>query len=245
MLTREELSETPIDFTMYQKEEDYLQHIVLSRIFSRTGSGFVFKGGTSLQKCFGLNRFSEDLDFTATEEFRRDVVEKALEEVGRYYPTTWDRKDNHASVTFRLKVQGPLYHGPLSLQTIRIEISLREQVLLKPVNRTITPLYTDLRPYTVLFMNPSEILAEKLRALMTRTKARDLYDVHYLIQKRVGFDGSIVKKKLEFYSIEYNETTLMERVNRLRPQWQKEIPALVRDVPDFDGAVAALQEYFV
>ena len=71
MLTRDDLSSTPIDFNLYQKEKDYLQHIVLSRIFSRIGSEIIFKGGTSLQKCFGLDRFSEDLDFTASENFSR------------------------------------------------------------------------------------------------------------------------------------------------------------------------------
>ncbi|AKA47948.1 hypothetical protein IX51_01300 [uncultured archaeon] len=211
MLTREELAETPVDFNLYQKEKDYLQHIVLSRIYSWAGTGFTFKGGTSLQKCYGLDRFSEDLDFTAAGEFKKESIEKSLEEVRRYYPATIEQKDNPFSVSYRLKIEGPLYHGPLSLQTIRVEISMRENVLLETINRTVTPLYGDLRPYTVLFMNPREILAEKIMALMTRTKTRDLYDVNFLIRKKVELDVSLVEKKLDYYSMKYDEEALMKK----------------------------------
>ena len=82
MLNREELQDTPIEFNLYQKEKDYLQHIILSRIYSRINSQLVFKGGTSLQKCMGLNRFSEDLDFTASKDFQPETIEHAILEVG-------------------------------------------------------------------------------------------------------------------------------------------------------------------
>jgi predicted nucleotidyltransferase component of viral defense system len=31
------------------------------------GTGFVLKGGTALMTCYGLDRFSEDIDFDATD----------------------------------------------------------------------------------------------------------------------------------------------------------------------------------
>lgn len=37
----------------------------------------------------------------------------------------------------------------------------------------------------------------------------------------------------------------MKRVGTLRSQWVKEIPALVKEVPDFDATVSVLREYFV
>ena len=45
MLSREELLDTPVSFNAYQKEKDYLQHIVLSRIYANTGNELIFKGG--------------------------------------------------------------------------------------------------------------------------------------------------------------------------------------------------------
>ena len=243
MLNREELIQTPIDFNLYQKEKDYLQHIVLSRIFSRTGSELTFKRGTALQKCFGLNRFSEDLDFTASENLSREKLERSLEEVGRFYPSSVSKSENNFSISYKLKIEGPLFHGPLSLQTIRIDISLREEILLAPINRIVTPLYSDLQPYLVIFMDPREILSEKIRALMTRTKARDLYDVYYMSQKNVKLDPHLVSRKLEFYLLEFNRDILLERVSRLKSQWVKEIPSLVGSVPDFDLVISALTQF--
>lgn len=243
MLNRGDLSKTPIDFNLYQKEKDYLQHIVLSRTFSRTGLGLTFKGGTALQKCLGLNRFSEDLDFTASENFSREKLERGLKEVDRFYPSSFTKSENDISLSYKLKIEGPLFHGQLSTQTIRIDISLREKVLLSPINRMITPLYSDLQPYMVAFMDPSEIMSEKIRALMTRTKARDLYDMYFLILKSVRLDLELISRKLEFYSMKFDKNTLNERVGRLRPEWEKEIPGLVRDAPNFDLVISTLTKF--
>lgn len=243
MLNREELIQTPVDFNLYQKEKDYLQHILLSRVFSRTSSELTFKGGTAIQKCFGLNRFSEDLDFTASKNLSREKLERSLEEMEKFYPCSVSKVENNASLNYKLKIEGPLFHGPLSLQTIRIDISLREEILLTPINRIVTPLYIDLQPYMVVYMDPREILSEKIRALMTRAKARDLYDVYYLSQKNVKFDLHLTSGKLEFYSLEFNRDILLERVGRLKSQWDKEIPGLVRNVPDFDLVISTMREF--
>jgi hypothetical protein len=44
-------------------EKDYFQDLLLLAV-SRESPGLVFKGGTALFKLHGLDRFSEDLDFT-------------------------------------------------------------------------------------------------------------------------------------------------------------------------------------
>ena len=243
MLNREELQDTPIDFNLYQKEKDYLQHIILARIYSRINSQLVFNGGTSLQKCMGLNRFSEDLDFTASTGFQSGIIEHAILDVGRFYATSYSRTKNENSMTYKLKIQGPLSRNPSSLQTVKIEISLRENVLLEPSNRIITPLYIDLQPYTVLFMDPLEIMSEKFRALITRRKARDLYDIYFLILKQTGLDLKLVNKKLEFYSMSFDSQVFLTRIKNLKYQWEKEIQGLVRSVPEFDEVISTVVKF--
>ena len=50
--------------TTQMVEKDTIQSIVLFEL-SKSGIPFVFKGGTSLSKCYGLiDRFSEDLDLS-------------------------------------------------------------------------------------------------------------------------------------------------------------------------------------
>ncbi len=53
---------TKTNYNLSQLELDYYQHLILSRLFEKFNT-ICFKGGTCLQKCYGIKRFSEDLDF--------------------------------------------------------------------------------------------------------------------------------------------------------------------------------------
>lgn len=66
MLSRAELEKfmSVLGFNIWQVERDYLQHLFLMLLSRHAGNELVFKGGTSLQKVYGLNRFSIDIDFT-------------------------------------------------------------------------------------------------------------------------------------------------------------------------------------
>ena len=45
-----------------QAEKDYVQTFIL---YQRYGRELVFKGDTALNKCYNLDRFSQDIDFTS------------------------------------------------------------------------------------------------------------------------------------------------------------------------------------
>jgi predicted nucleotidyltransferase component of viral defense system len=47
---------------MQVQERDYVQHLILWLLYSRSQE-LVFKGGTALRLVYGGNRYSEDLDF--------------------------------------------------------------------------------------------------------------------------------------------------------------------------------------
>jgi len=70
MLFKEDLQKlTKISgFNLWQTEKDYLQHLFLLFLSKEAKREFVFKGGTALQKIYGLNRFSIDLDFTLSDD---------------------------------------------------------------------------------------------------------------------------------------------------------------------------------
>ena len=70
MITKEDLKEygRTFGFNLGQAEKDYLQHIFLLFLSRNISNELVFKGGTALQKIYGINRFSIDLDFTKARE---------------------------------------------------------------------------------------------------------------------------------------------------------------------------------
>jgi predicted nucleotidyltransferase component of viral defense system len=242
MMTRTDLEKfkTVIGFNIWQLERDYLQHLALLLLSRHTREDLVFKGGTALQKVFALNRFSIDLDFTI---FRptssiatiKDNIVNDLTLFG--YATTSKHDTQNNSENFSLTISGPLYNGkPTSRAVIRLEISAREKVAMAPLRKEVTPIYTDIQPYAVLVMDMNEILAEKVRAIMTRNKPRDLFDTKFLLDKGCRPNIELINNKLSYYRMTFDLKQLKESVNSLKTAWQKEMPLLLTsEIPSFDS----------
>ena len=190
MLTRKNLASYKeiTGFSLGQIEKDYLQHIFLLYFYKKIKDELVFKGGTALQKTYGLNRFSEDLDFTMKFDMDIELVLKTVLTNMNIFgceSSTKKKKGDDIGDKYVIKIKGPLFDGAeQSHAYIRLDISKREKVVLPLKINTITPIYADLPPYTVPIMAPSEIMAEKIRAILTRNNARDIYDLWFLIQKK-------------------------------------------------------------
>jgi len=168
----------------YQQEKHYLQTATLAGVYAALADELVFKGGTALFFFYGLDRFSEDLDFTRFKQYDQAKLKTTLSDVLTVIHIIHEMKTKKslAGKTFKVKAQGPLYKGPLSESIISIEISERNDVVLPPDIKEIVPIYDDLRPFTVPVLKKEEILAEKVRAMMIRGKARDLYDISFLLK---------------------------------------------------------------
>ena len=248
MLTREEINANgPPGFSLGQKEKDYVQHWVLS-FLSRSGFKGVFKGGTALQKTFALPRYSEDLDFTLGEAELPDfgAVAAFLESAG-FAETAWKLKESEESLSAKMRTRGPLYNGKeLSECSVTLEFSRREKPVLEPTLANIRPPYTDLMPYAIRVMNAKEIAAEKIRALMTRESARDLYDLHFLARRGETPALSVINDKLGYCGKKYSAAEFKRRVERLAKPWEKELAAFVPQRADYELAkkevLAALQK---
>ncbi len=164
-----------------QIEKDYIQNIILKGLYEKASSAVVFKGGTALQKVYGLSRFSEDLDFTINADVLPEIDE-GLENASKYCDIMTDISSERITIgsltSFKLMI-----NGPLSIQRVTVYI-VNEHTSLDPIAVQIRPIYKDLQPYLVVAMDQREILAEKMRAILSREtkKARDLYDLHFMLK---------------------------------------------------------------
>jgi len=239
MLTEEELRkfEKVVGFNLWQIERDYLQHIVMMFLSREDEKGaLVFKGGTALQKAYGLNRFSLDLDFTAIEELLEGMHEAIAKDISLFgFPAEGSLEKKYESASIKLRIKGPLYKGSeRSICVIRLEISLREGIILPPDVREIVPVYYDLQPYLIKVMRPEEILAEKIRAILTRTRARDVYDLWFLLRRGVKMDTRIIKEKLRLVGLDFGKEDLLERIRGSERIWKHELSPLISSVPEFE-----------
>lgn len=147
--------------------EERLLHVQIMRAVARSFHDIpmVLKGGTALLLCYGLDRFSEDLDFDAPKKFNiRARVEKVLEQTTKAHSV---RVVKDTETVQRLKVH---YTGAVSDRLLKIETSFRT-----PPGPDHVIVIDGIRTYRV-----DALIEQKIHALENRTAARDLYDIAFL-----------------------------------------------------------------
>lgn len=218
MIDRQELTDLAreLSLTLNVVEKDYVLGWLLAGIAANeTLAGhWVFKGGTCLKKCwFETYRFSEDLDFTITEESHldedfllrtfRDISDWIYEESGIEIPAD--------QIKFKVSrfqggsyAEGRVYYvGPLqqrrNLARIKFDLTTKEKLVMEPEVREVHHPYSDrpaagIRVHCYCF---EEVFAEKVRALSERERPRDLYDVVHLYRHdEIRPDRSVVMQTL-------------------------------------------------
>ncbi|MBI4015823.1 MAG: nucleotidyl transferase AbiEii/AbiGii toxin family protein [Candidatus Aenigmarchaeota archaeon] len=224
-----------------QAEKDYIQNIILFILYQEYGNTLIFKGGTALKKCYGLNRFSEDLDFTCVGKVDTKKLESGLKRFGIEYEIETKEYENGLKII--LRITGPLYLGVRhSICNFIIDFSFRENVTLKPLIKTVGRFIEELPEFDVLVMDEREILAEKVRAIMSRTKARDVYDLWFLLEKGVSFDKELTDKKLEYYRESWSPGKFEKHLNLKEAIWNSELDPLIPMVPEFKSVKKSILE---
>lgn len=166
------------------------------------------KGGTAINlTIFNLPRLSVDIDMDFSENLlreemlsvRRQITERIVKYMAASGYTLSDRsKTYHALDSFVYTYQNA--GGMRDNLKIEINYMLRCHVL-PPLRRTVNLPWLQ-QELTVLSVDPPEIYASKIVALLDRAAPRDLYDIHTMIQYGL-FDQSqepILKKCVMFYS---------------------------------------------
>lgn len=209
---------TNIELVVY--ERDYLLSFILLAIsqVQPLADTIVFKGGTALRKCYFADyRFSEDLDFSALEQFAVEDLDANLTKMCALAATTiqqyepfeiaWARVPERAphpkgqqAVTIRGKF--PWHTHESTWSRVKLEISVDEKILRPPVQRRIIHAYEEPIEGQLLTYCLEEIVAEKMRGLLqwakkldekpfAKARARDYYDLWKILSSyREGLDLS-------------------------------------------------------
>jgi len=246
MITKEELRRISrmVGMKPHQQEKHYLQTLILRSLYSKFNP--IFKGGTALMFSYGLNRFSEDLDFTQSEKELdgQDIIETIIGDLEYIGIASSFRiiTDNAISFSFRIGAEGPLFTREIERCYVRLEISKREKVILDPRTFFIEGPYPDMLPFSTTILNPVEMIAEKIRAIVTRNRARDVYDLWYLMKdidlknksSMYPSMNSLVNVKLGYYNRKLDVDELERYIALKEDIWKAELtPILFGQLPDF------------
>ena len=185
---------------------EYLQHLFLSFLYQEKKSeALLFKGGTALRLVWRSPRFSEDLDFTGSKIFISQIeslMEAALEKV--------ESEGIKTDIEESKKTSGgylAIFHFKTDEYEsgIQIEVSLRAE----PKEAGVAALIqSDLIPaYTLMHLDQKRLVGEKIQACLTRAKARDFYDLYFILRSRMAFKETFSKDK----TLKVNLMAMIER----------------------------------
>ncbi len=201
MITQEQVSVLAKKYRINETVifREYLQLVFLQKLYQKTHSqNIFFKGGTAIHLIYQAPRFSEDLDFSITSsmpEFNAyiaTVLKRMEDEEG----ITWKERKSVAGKQFLLAAENILPYKTY----IALDFSFREKVISND-RSIIQTAYPVLFTSYVYHLSQEEVLAEKIRAVMTRKKGRDLYDLWYLLSKGTEVRQDMLRKKLAYYEI--------------------------------------------
>lgn len=185
---------------------------VLGQITAATAPsrGFVFKGGTALNKVYigKTQRFSEDLDF--------DVSVADVGELRRFCTELAAKIKGYEISGFR-QVKGTLqfycaYETPLGGKDhVRVDVAAKEIITEKPlaVNPAVSE-YTQRSVAGFYVYSLEDLVARKIHALCTRTEGKDVYDVHNALPL-CGSLGGAIGKMLESEGLKESPEAFLEK----------------------------------
>jgi predicted nucleotidyltransferase component of viral defense system len=192
---------------------EYCQAVTLSAMARhKHAAHFVFKGGTCIRFLYGGDRFSEDLDFTIQNldpDQAATTLTNMVNTIRDAGTITLKPKKSLAGKTFMLTWSTPIHKANI---TIKIDLSFREtdfQVEKSALTFLRYPIKSDSLIY---HYSTQTILAEKVHAIMNRTKGRDLYDIWFLIAMLTPLNIDLISKKMAFFGETFNKTLLIDRL---------------------------------
>jgi len=224
----------------WQEEKRYVQALIM---YAVSEWPLVMRGGTYLWFFHGLNRFSEDLDYTAAGRVDASRAEEVAEVLSLFgvVSTVKVLKDDEYTLTIRVAARGPLFKSEKDTCYVRLDISRREKPLLKPIPVRLDEPHYGLPLVYIRGMALEEVLAEKLRAVYVRGDPRDVYDAWHLCARlSVPLDLGLLREKLAFYGVELNVEKLLAAVRAAGRGWDMLRPLVFGALPEHSEVEEAL-----
>ncbi len=171
---------TKLQTTELNVRREYLQHLFLSYFYQQPLTDQVyFKGGTALRMLYNSPRFSEDLDFSSSLTDIHALEEAILGTLGEIARENVDVDIAESKTTtggYLAIIAFRVDQTPLSIQ---LEISLREG---EKRGEAVTIVSDFVPAYTIVALAREQLIDEKIRALLSRKKARDFYDLYFILR---------------------------------------------------------------
>ena len=173
---------------------EYFQQLFLSRLYQEKGSdSLLFKGGTALRIIWQSPRFSEDLDFTGV-----NITVKGIETLMEGALAKIEMEGIQTEIIESKSTSGG-YLAIFQFNTSEYKSRIQVEVSLRPGKKGLGAavlIQSDLVvSYTLIHLKEEILIAEKIQACLTRQKARDFYDLYFILRSRMAFKEVFIQDK--------------------------------------------------
>jgi predicted nucleotidyltransferase component of viral defense system len=155
-------------------------------VLDRLNSGkflmqLIFGGGTMLRLCYGLDRFSVDLDFWVIKDPAPGFFENMRAYLAKYYYIK-DYAEKFYTILFELR--SPDYHRSLKLEIRREVKNIHTEQVIAYSKYANTQVF-------LKAVSLSDMMESKLEAFLDRKEIRDVFDMEFLLKRGVPLDASV------------------------------------------------------
>lgn len=196
--------------------KEYLQTHILSAIYnSPHGQHLIFYGGTALRKAYGLDRMSEDLDFTSSKKIN---LSKLADTISDYFKKLKFKSVDYKiqsgklinRITFKFNILFKLGLSPMVSEKLHLKVEISHPSSSRSLDTQISMLQENQISTVIKHYSLPVLMAGKIIACLERVfkkgdtdiliKGRDFYDLIWYMRKEILPD----KKRLK----QSNYTTL-------------------------------------
>jgi len=168
---------------------------------------------------------------------------KALADYGIVAEFLEEEQHGADSLAGRFRYEGPLFDGSDgSRGTIWVDVSLRERVPTTVLVVGRTP-YAEVPQLVLTCLEIEHLMAEKVRALLVRSKARDLFDVAFLLDRKVEAPRTLIDQKLAISAKDLQHIDITAQVRKASRDWERDLGVLLGRVPPLDQARSTVERY--
>lgn len=194
--------------------EEY-EMIFLNSIFdSDFGSQLVFRGGTALRLAYGSPRFSDDLDFSQTEEIEEKDFQEWCKKIVKAVPNLEliEALKKYYTLYAKFRVKEPMLSQEIG---IKVEISVRKEKRKKDKDYTLMNLKSEVTPIAVMAQVASLEWIQKEKLTISPPRIKDIFDLWFI--------GQVLKKPVEMDFSKFKASQVKRELHRLLPEGKQRL----------------------
>lgn len=187
-----------VDIDLHRSVFVGILRAIYSDVFLRNTLGF--KGGTAAMFCYGLPRFSVDLDFNLLDPEKKTVIFERLKTLLGQFGELKEATEKHFTLFFLLNYKK-------GERNLKIEISKRPLKAEYKISQYLG--------ISMLVMVEADMAAAKLAALLTRKRfaPRDIFDIWYFLKNLWSINEEFLKVQISMSLV----SALTAAVKKVQP----------------------------